>query len=191
MRIIGGKFRGRRLHGPDNASGPELRPTRDRVRESMFNFLFHGGYADPPAPEGMRVLDLFSGTGALGLEALSRGAEWCTFVDVDPKARALIRRNLDALGLMGKARVWRRDACNLATNRGFTFDLVLLDPPFGSNRTEPALRSALDGGWLSEHAMAALESETRNGDSTPDGWVSLFRRQYGETTLTLMRRVLS
>ncbi len=189
MRVIGGQLRGRGIHGPPPETAPRLRPTRDRVREALFNFLLHGGYANPPAPEEMRVLDLFAGTGALGIEALSRGADWCTFVDTDPEARALIRRNLEDLGLTGNARVWRRDACDLAKHHGPPFDLVFLDPPYGSEFIGRALRSALAGGWLADRALAAIESATRNGSPLPDGWTTLLHRRYGETTLALLRRI--
>ena len=188
MRVVGGEFRGRGIHGPPPGTARYLRPTRDRIREALFDFLGHGGYADPPAPEGMRVLDLFAGTGALGIEALSRGADWCAFVDVDPGARALVRRNLESLGLTGKARVWRRDACDLARHHGPAFHLVFLDPPYGPGIVPRALRSAEEGGWLAEDALAAVETATRDPSATPDGWDTLFSRGYGETRLSLLRR---
>ena len=192
MRVIGGRLRGREIQGPPReAAWTNLRPTRERVREALFNFLHHGGYTVPPPPQGMRVLDLFSGTGALGIEALSRGAEWCTFVDTDPEARALIRRNLETLGLQGHSRVWRRDACDLARNHGAAFDLAFLDPPYGSDAIAQALHSALEGGWFAENALAAVECATRDSKTTPDGWVALFRREYGESTLSLLRRIVT
>ena len=189
MRVIGGQLRGRGIHGPPPETAARLRPTRDRVREALFNLLLHGGHADPPAPEGMRVLDLFAGTGALGIEALSRGASWCTFVDTDPEARALIRRNLDSLGLTGNGRVWRRDACDLAKHHGPPFDLVFLDPPYRSEFVNRAMRSALEGGWLANSALAVVECATRDGSPPPDGWTTLLRRRYGETTVALLRRI--
>lgn len=189
MRVIGGQLRGRSFHGPPPKTSLRLRPTRDRVREALFNALLHGRFADPPAPERMRVLDLFAGTGSLGIEALSRGADWCTFVDTDPRARALIRMNLEALGLMGNTRVWRRDACDLARHHGPPFDLVMLDPPYGSGVFGQALRSAVEGGWLVERALAVVETASRDSATAPEGWIELFRRGYGETALCVLRRI--
>lgn len=190
MRIVGGRLRGRELTAPTRKVSASLRPTRDRVRESIFNLLLHGNYADPPVPEEMRVLDLFAGTGALGIEALSRGADWCTFVDTDPDARALIRSNLAALGLTGSARVWRRDACDLARHHGPPFDLVLLDPPYGSDLIGRALVSAANGGWLADGALAVIEYGTRDSPSVPEEWTALLHRRYGETTLGVLRRLV-
>ena len=126
MRIIGGKFRGKRLAGP-GAWGcvvAHRRPTSDRVREALFNLLVHGDYGDPPPPEGRRVLDLFAGTGALGLEALSRGADWVLFIDDLAVSRALMRENVDTLGVIGQTKIWRRDATKLGPAKGEPFDLI-------------------------------------------------------------------
>ena len=190
MRVIGGRLRGRELAAPSRKAPACLRPTRDRIRESIFNLLLHGNYADPPVPEGMRVLDLFAGTGALGIEALSRGADWSTFVDTDPDARALIRGNLESLGLTGSARVWRRDACDLARHHGPPFDLVLLDPPYGLDLIGRALASASDGCWLAEGALAVIEHGSRDRPSFPEEWTVLLQRRYGETTLGVLRMLV-
>ena len=142
MRIVGGQFRGRALATPGD---DRTRPTSDRVREAVFNILAHG--IDGFAIEGVRVLDLFAGTGALGVEALSRGAAYCLFVEEDADARGTIRRNVEAFGLTGVTKIFRRDATTLgpAENRG-KFGLAFLDPPYGKGLAERALASAAAGG---------------------------------------------
>ncbi|TVQ52981.1 MAG: 16S rRNA (guanine(966)-N(2))-methyltransferase RsmD [Rhodobacteraceae bacterium] len=190
MRIIGGRFRGRTLSAPGAQGGgaAHLRPTADRVREALFNALAHGGYADPPVPEGMRVLDLFAGSGALGLEALSRGAVHCLFVDDHGPSRALIRRNVEALGVIGETKIYRRDATRLGPCHGRPYDLVFLDPPYGSGLGPKALAAALDGGWLAEGALAALEVSADEPAETPPGFDLADDRSYGGTRVLLMRR---
>src|SRR6476659_2443146 len=144
MRIVGGRLRGRGLAAPKSQS---IRPTADRLRESLFNILTHA-YGDPIA--GARVLDLFAGTGALGLEALSRGAAFALFVDDGAEARALLRQNVEALGVAAASRIFRRDATKLGPAHPVEpFSLVFLDPPYGKGLAEKALVSAWDGGWLS------------------------------------------
>ena len=143
MRIVGGRLRGRKLAAP---SSQAIRPTSDRLRESLFNILAHA-YGDPVT--GARVLDLFAGTGALGLEALSRGAAFALFVDDGAEARALIRENVATLGLGGVTRIFRRDATRLGPVHPLApFSLAFLDPPYGKGLAEQALASAHDGGWL-------------------------------------------
>jgi 16S rRNA (guanine966-N2)-methyltransferase len=189
MRIIGGRFRGKRLAGPGDAGGGEahLRPTADRVRESLFNLLAHGDYGDPPPPEGRRVLDLFAGTGALGLEALSRGAARVLFIDDLAVARALIRENVDTLGVIGQVKIWRRDATRLGPTRGDPFDLVFADPPYGKGLGAAALASAWQGGWIAPGAIIVLEHSA--DEAVPDaGWLDIAdQRRYGETMLTIFQ----
>lgn len=187
MRIIGGRLRGRRLAAPGAAGGgrAHLRPTSDRVREALFNLLAHGDYGTPPPPEGRRVLDLFAGTGALGLEALSRGALRAVFVDDLAAARALIRENVEALGLTGQTKIWRRDATRLGPCRGGPFDLVFLDPPYRSGLAGAALVSAREGGWIAPGALIVLELA---GEETPPeaDWLTLAdRRRYGDTQILI------
>ncbi len=187
MRIIGGRLRGRRLAAPGAAGGgrAHLRPTSDRVREALFNLLGHGDYASPPPPEGRRVLDLFAGTGALGLEALSRGAERAVFVEDFAAALALIRENVEALGLTGQARVWRRDATRLGPCRGAPFDLVFLDPPYRSGLAGAALASAREGGWMAPQAVIVVELAADEAPPEPD-WLTLAdRRRYGDTQVLI------
>lgn len=185
MRIIGGRLGGRRLAGPGAAGGgrAHLRPTSDRVREALFNLLAHGDYGSPPPPEGRRVLDLFAGTGALGLEALSRGAVRAVFVDNLPAARALIRQSVEALGLTGVARISRRDATRLGPCEGAPYDLLFLDPPYRSGLAGAALASARAGGWLAPGAVIVLELAA--GEAAPEAdWLTLAdRRRYGDTQI--------
>ena len=197
MRIIGGRFRGKRLAAPGAAGvaagGGEahLRPTSDRVRESLFNLLAHGDYGDPPLPEGRRVLDLFAGTGALGLEALSRGAARAVFIDDFAASRALIRENADSLGLTGQIKIWRRDATRLGPWRGEPFGLIFADPPYGSELGGKALASARDGGWIAPDAIIVLEhaaAEDIAGNIRAADWLILAdQRRYGATMISIFR----
>jgi 16S rRNA (guanine966-N2)-methyltransferase len=193
MRIIGGRCRGKRLVAPREAGvaagkgAAHLRPTSDRVRESLFNLLAHGDYGDPPPPEGRRVLDLFAGTGALGLEALSRGAAWAVFIDELATARALIRVNVDTLGVVGQTKIWRRDATRLGPCRGEPFDLIFADPPYGSRLGAKALASAREGGWIAPGAIVILEHATAEAAVEMDWLVPVDARRYGETTITIYR----
>jgi 16S rRNA (guanine966-N2)-methyltransferase len=183
MRIVGGRFRGRPLAAP---SDDATRPTSDRVREAIFNILVHGipGFEI----EGARVLDLFAGTGALGLEALSRGASFCLFVEESAEARALIRRNVEALGLTGVTKIFRRDATDLgpAGNRG-GHGLVFLDPPYGRGLADLALASAHAGGWLAPGAIAVIEERKGAAIALPAGFALLVRRTWGDTDATFAR----
>ncbi len=184
MRIIAGRWRGKRLAsvGAGDAAA-HLRPTSDRVRESLFNLLLNGGYGDPVT--GARVLDLFAGTGALGLEALSRGAAEAVFVDDGPKARALLRENIGLCQAQGVTKVFRRDATRLGEVKGAPFDLVFLDPPYGKGLGEKALASAIAGGWLAGGAMVVWEENAP--PVWPAGWEMLDQRRYGDTVVSLAR----
>jgi 16S rRNA (guanine966-N2)-methyltransferase len=183
MRIVGGRFRGRPLAAPSDEA---TRPTSDRVREAIFNILTHGiaGFE----LEGARVLDLFAGTGALGLEALSRGASFCLFVEENAEARALIRRNVEALELNGVTKIFRRDATNLgpAGQRG-GYTLAFLDPPYGRALAEPALAAAAAGGWLAPGAIAVIEERKGTSVALPAGFEPIDRRSWGDTEATLAR----
>ncbi|MEM1297643.1 MAG: 16S rRNA (guanine(966)-N(2))-methyltransferase RsmD [Pseudomonadota bacterium] len=186
MRIIGGRFKGARLAAPGARGGgaAHLRPTSDRVRESLFNLLTHGGYPDI---DGMRVLDLFAGTGALGFEALSRGAAFIAFVDDGPAARGLIRQNIDTLRAIGQTKLWRRDATRLGTCRGGRFDLVFVDPPYGKGLGTKALMSALDGEWLADGAVVVLEESVDAEIEAPPGLILSDDRTYGDTRIRIFR----
>jgi len=184
MRIIGGRHRGLMLAslGAGDADA-RLRPTSDRVRESLFNLLAHGDYGAPPPPAGRRVLDLFAGTGALGLEALSRGAAFATFVDHGAKALALLRRNIGLLGADEDAKVISRDATRLGRNHGAPASLVFLDPPYGGGLGEAAIASALAGGWVAPGAVVVWEEAVN--PVSPPGLTLLDRRRYGETVISI------
>lgn len=182
MRIIGGAHRGLALASVGKGdAGAHLRPTTDRVRESLFNLLQN--YGDPAA--GARVLDLFAGTGALGFEALSRGAAHVTFVDDGVKARALIRENTDKMRAHGTIKLYRRDATRLGPARGAPFDLVFLDPPYGKGLGPRALASAQEGGWLSDQALVVWEDGAPQ--PPPQGFTLEDSRRYGDTHVTILR----
>ncbi|MFG1269169.1 16S rRNA (guanine(966)-N(2))-methyltransferase RsmD [Xanthobacter sp. DSM 14520] len=180
MRIVGGRLKGRALKGPSSSA---TRPTSDRLRESLFNMLAHA-YGDPC--DGARVLDLFAGTGALGIEALSRGARFTLFVEEAAEARGLIRDNVEALGLTGVTKVFRRDATRLGDmGPGEPHDLVFCDPPYGKGLAEQALTSAVAGGWLAPDALVVVEERT--GLFTgPDSFREIERRAYDESELIFL-----
>jgi len=183
MRIIGGRLKGRALASPDSS---DIRPTSDRLRETIFNILAHA-YDDPV--EGAAVIDLFAGTGAMGLEALSRGAKRVLFVDDGTKARALIRANVEALGLGGVTKIFRRDARKLgAAPKGEIFALAFLDPPYGKGLAEPALVALRDGGWLTPDALVIVEEAAGAALEVPRGFASLETRSYGDTQILILRR---
>jgi 16S rRNA (guanine966-N2)-methyltransferase len=182
MRVVGGRLRGRTLAGPKSSG---IRPTADRLRESLFNILVHA-YDDPIT--GTRVLDLFAGTGALGIEALSRGASFTLFVDNGAQARALLRENVTALGLGGVTRIFRRDATKLgAAHPVEPFSLAFIDPPYGQALAEAALVSARDGGWLAPEALIVVEEAGKAGFAPPPGISELERRAYDDTEFVLCR----
>jgi 16S rRNA (guanine966-N2)-methyltransferase len=182
MRVVGGRLRGRPLAAPTSRA---IRPTADRLRESLFNILAHA-YGDPVTDA--RVLDLFAGTGALGLEAASRGAAFVLFVDDGAEARALLRENVAALGLGGVTRIFRRDAGKLGPAHPLEpFSLVFLDPPYGQGLAEQALIAARSGGWLTPDALAVVEESTGARFSAPDGFIELERRRYDDTELIVLQ----
>jgi 16S rRNA (guanine966-N2)-methyltransferase len=183
MRIVAGKFRGAQIEAP---KGLATRPTSDRVRQALFNVLEHG------APRldfnGMRVLDLFAGSGALGLEALSRGARYCLFIEEDAAARAAIRRNVEALGLTGVTKIWRRDATKLGEAGTLQpFQLVFCDPPYGKGLGERALAEAVHRGWAEQGAVAVLEERGDADIAWPSGLEEIDRRRYGDTQVIIAR----
>jgi 16S rRNA (guanine966-N2)-methyltransferase len=182
MRIVGGRLRGRALAAPKSSA---IRPTADRLRESLFNILTHA-YGDPVTDA--RVLDLFAGTGALGLEALSRGATFALLVDDAAVARALMRDNVAALGLGGSARIFRRDATALgAAHPVEPFALAFLDPPYGQGLAERALASAQAGKWLMPEALVVVEEAADAAFKPPAGFAEIERRRYDDTELTFLR----
>lgn len=182
MRIIGGKFRGTALTNVGKGDeAAHLRPTTDRVRESLFNILEHGDY---PSFEGARVLDLFAGTGALGFEALSRGAVSVQFVDDGAKAGTLIKQNIRLLNAAHETKLYRRNATRIGDVRGEPFDIIFLDPPYGKGLGELALAAAINGNWIAKDALIIWEESAEI--SPPDSLQIVDQRKYGDTTISLL-----
>jgi len=185
MRIIAGQHKGRAIAAP---KGQSTRPTADRARESVFNVLAHAPWA--PEIEGARVIDLFAGSGALGLEAVSRGAAFCLFVETDEAARGAIRENVDAMGLFGRTRVHRPDATQLGTRPGAdgpAFDLAFLDPPYGKGLGETALQRLAEGGWLAPGATVVFERGAEEGPFGTPGYELLDERAYGAAKVWFLK----
>ena len=183
LRIIAGQWRGRKLTAP---AGDTTRPTADRTRETLFSMLQSrlGSF------DGLAVADLFAGSGALGFEALSRGAAFCLFVETDELARGAIRQNVDAMGLFGRTRVHRRDATDLGTRPGAdgpAFDLAFLDPPYGKGLGEVALAKLAAGGWLAPGAVVMFERGSDEPDFEVEGFEKLDARDYGAARVLFLR----
>lgn len=190
MRIVGGAHKGRTIAAPP---GDLIRPTGDRVREALFNILAHHDFSDELGGdfdlEGARVLDLFAGTGALGIEALSRGASFTLFVDDHADARAAVRENMETLGLTGNAKLYKRDATRLGPRPGSVgpqFSLLFADPPYRKGLAELALASALAGDWLTPHALCVVEENVEAGFAAPKGFREFDRRKYGYTEIAFL-----
>ncbi len=186
MRIVGGKFKGRALKTPE---GRNTRPTSDRARESIFNVLAHAAWA--PSLDGARVIDTFAGSGALGFEAISRGASFCLFVETDSAARGVIRDNVEALQLFGITRIHRRSATDLGpkpAGLGAPFDLVFMDPPYAFDLVPPALEQLASGDWLSEAALVVAETSAEAPAPETPGWDKLDERIYGAARVSFLRR---
>jgi 16S rRNA (guanine966-N2)-methyltransferase len=186
MRIVGGALRGRAIAAP---KGDLVRPTGDRTREALFNILAHADF-DGFELEGARVLDLFAGSGALGIEAISRGAIFALFVEEHTESRAAIRENLETLGLNGNAKIYKRDATKLGPRPGSVgpaFSLVFADPPYGKGLGGAALLSAREGGWLCEQALCVVEESALADFEAPEGFEEVDRRRYRDTEIIFMR----
>ncbi|MDB5547269.1 MAG: putative methyltransferase [Tardiphaga sp.] len=182
MRVVGGRLRGRNIASPQSN---DIRPTQDRLREALFNILAHG-YGNPVVDA--RVLDLFAGTGALGIEAISRGAGFTLFVDNGAEARALLRNNVEALGLGGVSKIYRRDATNLGPAHPVEpFAVAFLDPPYGKGLAATSLASLRDGKWLAPDALVIVEDSTSAAIQAPDGYDELERRAYDDTEFVFLR----
>jgi 16S rRNA (guanine966-N2)-methyltransferase len=181
MRIVGGEFRGRPLATPRSSA---IRPTTDRTREAVFNVLAHR-FAG--RLEGVRVLDLFAGTGALGLEALSRGAAFSLFVEESAEGRGLIRENVEAFGLQGRTKIFRRDATRLGeVGTMLPFDLLLADPPYGRDFAGEALAAARGGGWLRPGALCVVEEAAGAPFDAGTGFALVDEREYGDTIIRFL-----
>jgi len=186
MRIVAGAHKGRPIQAP---KGLTTRPTTDRVRESVFNKLAHAPWAKPL--DGARVIDLFAGSGALGLEAISRGAAFCLFVETEAGARGAIRTNIEALQLYGCTKLHRRDATDLGKKpekMGGPFDLGFMDPPYGKGLGEVALSKLVEGGWLAGDALVVLEESKRSDFAMPQGWTEVDVLEAGDTVVRFLGR---
>jgi len=175
MRVVGGRLRGRTLHAP---SSRLIRPTSERLRESIFDIIAHRH----DGAAGARVVDIFAGSGALGIEALSRGAEFALFVDNGSEARALLRANVEALALGGVTRIWRADAARLGkAPAGPAFTLAFLDPPYAEGLAGPALAALVEGGWLAPGALVVVEEAAKAEIAAPAELKAVDERTYGDT----------
>jgi 16S rRNA (guanine966-N2)-methyltransferase len=165
-----------------------VRPTSDKVRQAVFNILEHRDFGFGFALEGARVVDLFAGTGAMGLEALSRGARYCLFVDDAAASRALLRENVEALGLTGVSKIWRRDAASLGPLDTLSpFDLAFLDPPYRKELIAPALAGLRDGGWMNSPALVVAEMAEEEIIPSTEGCELLDDRLYGDTRVAILK----
>jgi 16S rRNA (guanine966-N2)-methyltransferase len=184
VRVVGGDLRGRAIAAP---SGDAIRPTSDRLRQTVFDILAHA-YGNPV--RSARALDLFAGTGALGIEAMSRGASFVLFVEDGLEARGLIRRNVESLGLTGRSRVFRRDATRLGAIGGLApFTLVFADPPYGRGLGEKALAAAVAGGWMKPGAIAVLEESAAAEIAPVAGLAVEETRKVGESQVVFLSRL--
>ena len=184
MRIVAGKHRGRRIAAPP---GDSVRPTSERAREALFNILAHGRFGLSPIYEDARVLDVFAGTGAFGLEALSRGARFATFIEQDRQAREALAANIKALGEASRTRLLAVDATAPPRSDG-PYELVFLDPPYRSGHAAPALEALSRAGWLAPDALIVVELAARSDFEPPEGFVSLEERRYGAGRLVFLRK---
>lgn len=185
MRIVAGSLKGRAIVAPD---GQGTRPTSDRARQAIFNVLEHAAWAEPIADS--RVIDLYAGSGALGFEAISRGAAFALFVETDDEARGAIRENADAYGLMGRTRVHRRSATDLGVrpgSAGEAFTLAFLDPPYGKGLGEQTLAKLLEGDWLAPGALVVFERGSDEPDIDTPGYERLDARDYGAARVLFLR----
>ena len=185
MRIVSGQYRGKAIIAPP---GDATRPTSDRARQAVFNILEHAAWA--PELHGARVIDVFAGSGALGLEALSRGASFCLFVETADPARGAIRENIDAMSLFGVTRVHRRDATDLGprpSSAGAPFDIAFLDPPYARGLGEKALDALVAGDWLAPGAIVMFERGRDEPDPAPAGFERLDARDYGAARVFFFR----
>jgi len=183
MRIVAGKHRGRRIAAPP---GDAVRPTSERAREALFNILAHGRFAPAHVFEDARVLDVFAGTGAFGLEALSRGARFATFIEKDRAAREALAANIKTLGESGRTRLLAVDATRPPRADG-PYNLVFLDPPYRSGLAAPALEALARTGWLSPEALVIVELPAKSDLEPPAGFETLEERRYGAGRLVFVR----
>jgi 16S rRNA (guanine966-N2)-methyltransferase len=185
VRIVAGDLKGRAIVAPE---GQGTRPTSDRARQAVFNVLEHAAWSE--SLQGARVIDLYAGSGALGFEALSRGAAFCLFVETDDGARGAIRENMDAYGLFGRCRVHRRSATDLGVrpgSAGEAFDIAFLDPPYGKGLGEQTLSRLIEGGWLKPGAIVVFERGADEPDIDTPGYERLDAREYGAARVLFLK----
>lgn len=185
MRIVAGSLKGRAITAPE---GQNTRPTSDRARQAIFNVLEHAAWAEPL--DGARVIDLYAGSGALGYEAISRGAAFALFVEIEDEARGAIRENADAWGLMGRTRVHRRSATDLGVrpgSAGEAFDIAFLDPPYRKGLGEQTLARLLEGNWLKPGATVVFERGSDEPEIETPGYERLDARDYGAARVLFLR----
>jgi len=185
MRIISGKFKGRVLTSLSGIN-PELRlrPTSERAREAIFNILMHNSFT---TLNGARILDLFAGTGALGLEALSRGAAHAIFIENNPEPRAIIRENIEKLGLTGQTNIYRRDASKLGVNRAAPFDILFIDPPYDSDLLVPTLECLRTEKWISPSSLIITEFPASSPPSLDKTWTIVSQKKYGKSAIVFLQ----
>ncbi len=185
MRIVAGSLKGRAILAPE---GQNTRPTSDRARQAIFNVLEHASWGE--SLHEMRVMDIYAGSGALGFEALSRGAAFALFVEIDDGARGVIRENMDAYGLFGRGRVHRRSAIDLGERPGSVgeaFDLAFLDPPYAKGLGEQTLERLREGQWLKPGAIVVFERGSDEPDIDTPGYERLDARDYGAARVLFLR----
>ena len=185
MRIVAGSLKGRTIVAPE---GQGTRPTSDRARQAVFNVLEHAAWAEPL--DGMRIMDLYAGSGALGFEAISRGAAFALFVETDEEARGAIRENADAYQVMGRTRVHRRSATDLGPRPGSdgeAFDMAFLDPPYRKGLGEQTLLRLLEGNWLKPGAIVVFERGSDEPEIDTPGYERLDARDYGAARVLFLR----
>lgn len=188
LRIIAGKHKGRVIETPPNRN---VRPTSARVREAVFNILTHRVFGGEGTHTlgGKRVIDLFCGSGALGVEALSRGAEHVTFVDQSSDVLGILKRTLEKIGETQNTRTIRSDSSVLPRSSGEPCDVAFLDPPYRSGLAVKALSSLRNNGWLKQGATAVVEIESKEPFEAPEGFTLTDRRDYGNSAILLLEAV--
>ncbi len=184
MRIIAGRHRGRAVSAPP---GRDIRPTPDRVREAVFNILEHGTAGKPAGVGGLRVLDAFCGTGALGLEALSRGATHATFIDASPRAVSACRRNVRALGERDRATIFRAD-CLTPLRAPNAVDVAFSDPPYRNGMAAPSLVALATSGWIAAGTLCVVQTSATEAFEAPGGFATVEDRRYGATRVRFLKR---
>lgn len=185
MRIIAGIHKGRRIQLPKE--NRQIRPTSDFAREAIFNLLTHGKFASRNLIEGARVLDVFCGSGALGLEALSRGAVYVTFIDHSREAMDIVRHNIEHFGEGVKVKLLLLDATQLPVNQATAYDIALLDAPYHQKLLTPALQKLAQGGWLQNGAFVLIEHDEREKVDIPEHYTSVDTRRYGRANIHVLQ----